>query len=329
MRKSVVLSLLLIVTLMGISFFGIAQNTVTSGNWNDPTVWSGGAVPAASGTVNVNNPLTINTSLSPTGTCTFNSNATDQPGGTAYTFNPAAGTNTITISAATTVTFEGGTAGTPNSFNSGTIDIYGTLILGHTDFNNSANLNVTIKAGGTLIINGDLTYKNNSGTFNIDGALIVNGSFIVQTGSVVVAGTGTIFTTGVLTSNGGSTILGFPNDCPVGPCSGATLSCTFTNTISPTSKTICSGSTAGTLTATTNGTTPTYQWLSSTDNITYANASGTSTNSTYVTPTLAVTTWYKVQITASSCTSTSAPVKVTVLGGGGWLGTITGCCIIH
>ena len=192
--------------------------------------------------------------------------------------------------------------------------------MGHTDFNNSANLNVRIRAGGTLIINGDLTYKNNSGTFIIDGALIVYGAFVVQTGSVVVAGTGTIYTTGVLTSSGGSTIFGFPNNCPVGPCSGATLSCTFTNTISPTSRTICSGSTAGTLTATTNGTTPTYQWLSSTDNITYANASGTSTNSTYVTPTLTVTTWYKVQITASSCTSTSAAVKVTVLAGGGWLG---------
>lgn len=314
-------SLLLIFPLVGLSFFCIAQNTVTSGNWNDPTVWSGGAVPAASGTVNVNNPLTINTSLSPTGIWTFNSNATDQPGGTAYTFDPAAGTNTITISAGKTVTFEGGTSGTPNAFNSGTINIYGTLILGYTDFNNSANLNVTVESGGTLIINGDLTYKNNSGSFIINGNLIVYGDFIVQTGSVVVAGSGTIYTTGILTSNGGSAIFGYPNDCTVGPCSGTTLSCTFTNTVSPTSKTICSGSTAGTLTATTNGTTPTYQWKSSTDNITYANASGTSTNSTYVTPVLTQTTWYTVQITASSCTSTSAAVMVTVLAGGGWLGT--------
>jgi hypothetical protein len=314
--------LLFVLPLVGVSFIGTAQNTVTSGNWNDPSVWSGGAVPLPAGTVNVNNPLTIDTNLSPTGTWTFNSNTTDQPGGTAYTFNPNAGTNTITISASTTVTFEGGTVGTPNAFNSGTIDIYGTLILGYTQFNNDANLKVTIKPGGTLIINGDLIYKNNSGTFTINGALIVYGKFDVQTGSVVVAGSGTIYTTGTITSNGGSTIFGFPTDCITPPCSGTSLACTFSNSFAPTSKTICSGSTAGTLTASTNATTPSYQWLSSTDGITYSNASGTSTNSTYVTPTLTLTTWYKVQITSSgpTCTSTSAATKVTVLSGGGWIG---------
>src|SRR5262245_44913574 len=110
------------------SVVAFAQNTVTSGDWTDVSVWSGGAVPAAGGTVNVNHPLTIDASLSPTGIWTFNSNATDAAGGTAFTFNPAAGTNTITIAAGATVSFEGGTSGSPNSFNSGTIDIYGTLI---------------------------------------------------------------------------------------------------------------------------------------------------------------------------------------------------------
>lgn len=304
-------------------FPSFSQNTVTSGNWSDPTVWSGGAVPSAGGTVNVINVLTLDASLSPTGPYTFSSNAIDQPGGTAYTFNPNAGSNTITISAGATVSFEGGTSGTPNQFNGGTIEVYGTLILGYTQLNNSGSLNITVESGGTLIINGDLVNKNNTGTFNIDGALIVNGNFTNQTGSITVGGSGTINTTGTLTSNGGSTIFGTTNDCNVGPCSGSNLACTFNSTISPTGKTICSGSTAGTLTSVNTATTPTYQWLSSTDGVTYSNASGASTSATYVTPALTQTTWYKVSVKSASgpCTSISAAVKMTVLTSGGWMGT--------
>lgn len=300
-------------------------NTVTSGDWTDGSVWSGGTQPAASATVNVNHPLTINTNLSPTGVWTFNSNTTDQPGGTAYTFNPTAGTNTITIASGATVTFEGGSSGTPNQFNSGTIDIYGTLILGYTDLNNSGNLNVNIRAGGTLIVYGNLTNKNNSGTFAVNGALIVYGDFNNSTGSVTVSGSGTIDTTGKIFSNGGSTVFGTTNDCNQGPCSGTALLCSHLNYISnpanTTNKTICSGLTAGTITANGTGTSPTYQWISSTDGTTYSNASGTSTNQSYVTPTLTQDTWYKVRKTVSGCTSTSAALKVTVLTGGGWIGT--------
>ena len=318
--RAFALSLCSLLTISG----AFAQSTVTSGNWTDPTIWSGGAVPAASGTVNVNNPVTINTNLSPTGVWTFNSNATDQPGGTAYTFNPGAGTNTITIPAGVTVTFEGGTAGTPNAFASGTIDIYGTLILGYTQLANSGNLNINVKSTGVLIINGDLTNKNNSGTFVVDGAVIVNGNFDNQTGSVTVSGTGTIDTTGSLTTTGGSTVFGSTNDCNHGPCSGSTLACSFDNYLSPSTATVCTGTSTVTFTsdpvATGNApSSPSYQWQSSTDNITYSNV-GTNA-STYTTPTLSQTTWVRVKITSSACTSTSAASKVTVLAAGGWLGT--------
>jgi hypothetical protein len=299
------------------------QTTQTSGNWSDPSIWSGGAVPAAGGTVNVNNPVTIDGNLSPTGAWTFNSNATDQPGGTAYTFNPGAGTNAITVNSGSTVTFEGGSSGTPNAFNSGTILIYGTLVLGYTQLNNSGNLNITIEAGGTLIINGDLTNKNNAGTFTVNGTLIINGNFDNQTGSITVGGSGTINTTGSITTSGGSTVFGSPNDCTTGPCSGSTLNCTFTNTITPGNKVFCSGASGTTLISTNSATGPTFQWLSSTDGVTYANAPGVSTNSTYITGTLTQTTWYKVKVTGTgpSCTSTSAEVKLTVVNGGGWLGS--------
>ncbi|MDO6432705.1 T9SS type A sorting domain-containing protein [Flavitalea sp. BT771] len=317
MKQSLIFSCLLMFTIAS-----FAQNTVASGNWSDPTIWSGGATPAASGTVNVNNPLTLDASLSPTGKWTFNSNAIDQPGGTAYTFNPNAGADTISIDSAMTVSFEGGTSGTPNLFSGGTITVYGTLILGYTQLNNSGSLNVIVEPGGILIINGDLINKNNSGTFDINGALIVNGNFTNQTGSITVGGSGTINTTGSLTSNGGSTIFGTTNDCNTGPCSATALACSFTNTITPVSKNICSGSTAGTLTSVNSATSPTYQWLRSTDDVTYVNASGVSTNSTYVTPALTQTTWYKVKVksTSGSCTSVSAAVKFTVLPGGGWIG---------
>jgi hypothetical protein len=317
MKQSLIFSCLMMFTIASFS-----QSTVTSGNWSDPTIWSGGATPAASGTVNVNNPLTLDASLSPTGTWTFKSNAIDQPGGTGYTFNPNAGSNTISVDSNVTVSFEGGTSGTPNQFSGGTITVYGTLILGYTQLNNSGSLNITVEPGGTLIINGDLINKNNTGTFNIDGALIVNGNFTNQTGSITVGGTGTINTTGTLTSNGGSTIFGTTNDCNTGPCSATALACSFTNTITPAGKNICSGSTAGTLTSVNAATSATYQWLSSTDDITYVNASGVSTNSTYATPALTQTTWYKVKVKSTSgpCTSFSAAVKFTVLPGGGWIG---------
>jgi len=271
----------------------------------------------------VNNPVTIDQNLAPTGPMTFNSNATDQPGGTAYTFDPNAGSNTITVSTGSTVTFEGGTSGTPNTFSSGTIEIYGTLILGYTQIVNSGSLNITIETGGTLIINGDLTNKNNSGTLTVNGALIVNGNFANSTGSVTVGGTGTINTTGSITTTGGSTVFGSTNDCNTGPCSGTTLACTFTNTITPASKVVCSGSSSTTLTSNNSATGATYQWLSSTDGVTFANAPGTSTSSTYATGSLTQTTWFEVKVKTTSgggCTSTSAATKITVLSGGGWLG---------
>jgi hypothetical protein len=316
MKQLIVLTGLLIALTMP----AIAQTTQTSGNWSDPSIWSGGSVPAANGTVVVNNPVTIDATLAPTGSMTFNANATDQSGGTAYNFNPNAGNNTITINSGSTVTFEGGTSASHNTFNSGNILIYGTLILGYTDFPNNSNLNVTIEAGGTLIINGDLSNKNNQGTFTVNGALIVNGNFGNNTGNVTVGGTGTINTTGSLTTTGGSTVFGYQNDCNTGPCSGTSIACSFGNTITPASKTVCSGTSGVTLTSTNGATSPTYQWLSSTDGVNFANASGTSTNNTYVTPAMTQTTWYEVTVKTASCTSTSAPIKFTVLNGGGWLG---------
>jgi hypothetical protein len=294
----------------------LAQTTLTSGQWTDATVWSTGVVPVPGGTVIVNHPQEILSDLAPTGTWTFNANATDLPGGTAYVFSPAAGTNIITIASGVTVTFTGGLC----DFTSGQLDIYGTLILGNTELGNSGNLNVNIKPGGTLIINGTLTNKNNSGSLVVGGTLQINGNYDGQTGSTSLTGSGSFTATGSITTSGGSTVFGQTNDCGTGPCSGATLVCGHANAISPSAVTLCTnGST--TLTANSTGTTPTYQWESSSNNSTWANAAGTSTNSTYSTGALVASTYYRVQKTVSGCTSPSASVLVTVLTGGGWIGT--------
>jgi hypothetical protein len=314
---------LFVLALVGISFVGVGQNTVTSGNWSDPSVWSAG-IPGANSVVNVSNPLTIDQNITiTTGTYNFgyngasavSVNVTDPPVGTAYTLTSVTSGGSLIIWAGTT-TFEGAA-----SIDNSTLWVKAgaTLVVGPLTIANGT----TVIIDGTLIVNGDFTNNNNGGgTMTVSGTVIVNGNYSAPVGSVALSGSGTFTTTGTIITTGSSAIFGQTNNCTVGPCSGTTLTCTFTNTISPTSKTICSSSTAGTLTANTNATTPSYQWLSSTDNTTYSNASGTSTNSTYVTPTLTLTTWYKVQITVSgpTCISTSAATKVTVLSGGGWIG---------
>ncbi len=261
--------------------------------------------------------MTIDTNLSPsTGTWTFNSNATDQPGGTAFQFNPTGGT--ITISTGVTVTLEG-----TSTINGPTVFIYGTLIIGATQLSNNGSNNIVVEPGGTLIINGDLTDKDNSGSFVINGALIVNGNLDNQTGSVTVGGTGTINTTGTITQNGGSTIFGSGNNCNVGPCSGTNLTCTFSNAISPNGGAICSGSNTGTLTANSTGASPSYQWQSSTTSATtgFTDISG-ATASTFAGTGLTQTTWYSVKKTVGGCTSSSAAIQFTVLPtAGGWVGS--------
>ncbi len=89
-----------------------------------------------------------------------------------------------------------------------------------------------------------------------------------------------------------------------------------TITIQPVGTTLCSGG-GYTLSVTATNGTPglTYQWFNSTDNITFAAIPG-ATNSTYTTPALTLTTYYKVTVAASGngCTTiTSSEASVIVL----------------
>ena len=293
-----------------------AQNTVSSGNWSDPSVWSTGVVPTGSSTVNVNNPLILDQNVTiSTGTYNFFQNVTDLPGGASYGLTATTVGGTLDIKAGTT-TFGGSALDNSTLF----VRSGATLILGPTTINNNAS--ITIEVGGTLIINGDLTNNNNGvGLFTISGTLIVNGNYLAPVGSVDVSGSGQFFTTGTITTNGSSNVFGSTNNCASGPCSGRNL-CSFTNTIAA-DQTICSGSTPAVLTGATSAGSPAYLWESSTASSTsgFAAASGTNNAATYSPPSLTQTTWYRRSVTSGGCTGITVAVQITVPAGAGWNGT--------
>src|SRR5207249_177763 len=86
------------------------------------------------------------------------------------------------------------------------------------------------------------------------------------------------------------------------------------NTVTAT-QTICSGATHAALTGSTptggNGT-YTYLWESSTDNITFAPATGTNNSIGYTPGALTQTTWYRRTVTSGPCTNTTAAIQITV-----------------
>ena len=314
---------LFLVSLLGIVTHVSAQtNTVTSGNWNDVTVWSPSVVPVNTTNANVNHPLTINQNVTlSTGDYTVNSNATDLPGGTAY--NLSVGAQGV-FDVYGYVVFEGTASTTGGGPNDATVIVRNgaTLVLGATSINNKSI--ITVESGGTLIINGNLTIDDNQGSFTISGTLQVNGNLSIPQGNIQIDGTGDVFTTGTVFSTGSSIIFGSTGDCDSGPCSGRNLCSTFDNVIGS-NQTVCSGSTPALLTnIDSDGVSgaAVYSWEQSTT----TSSSGYTTISlaaaaTYQPPAVTTTTWFRRVITDASCTGTSAPVKVTVIPGGGWIGT--------
>lgn len=291
-------------------------NTVSTGDWNDASVWSTGTIPGGATTVNVNNPLILNTNLTiTTGTYNFFQNVTDVSGGSAYSLTATTSGGTLDIKAGVT-TFEG----TMNLDNSNLFVRNGaTLIVGATTVNNQSH--VTIESGGTLIINGNLDNNNNgTGTFSIAGLVQVNGNYSAPVGSVSLSGSGDFFTTGTISTTGSSDVFGSTNDCGTGPCSGRNL-CGFANAIGST-QTLCSSGTPTGLTGNAVAS-PTYTWESSTTSSTsgFGLASGTNNTQNYTPGSLTQTTWYRRKVLSGSCTGISPPIQISVLpAGGGWKG---------
>ncbi|MBL7859420.1 MAG: T9SS type A sorting domain-containing protein [Cyclobacteriaceae bacterium] len=297
----------------------IAQTTtVSSGNWNDASVWSPATVPTANTNVDVTIPVVLNQNITiGTGDYFFFQNVTDLPGGTNYTLTANTAGGILDIKAGTT-TF-GGAA----TFSNSTIIVRNgaTLILGATNINNGTTL--LIEAGGTLIVNGTLTNSNSGGSFTINGLVQVNGDYDSNNGNLDVTGSGDIFTTGTIFNQGSSTVFGTNNDCGAGPCSGRNL-CSFSNTISA-SQVLCSGTSPAALSGNAVGS-PVYSWESSTTSSSsgFALASGTNNTQNYTPGVLTQTTYFRRKVTSGGCTGISPPVTVAVLPlAGGWKGTTT------
>jgi Secretion system C-terminal sorting domain len=316
------LVLLFLVCLSGFGDVAMAQtNSTTSGNWNDINVWSTGVVPVNTTNVNVNHPITINQNIAiTTGDYTVNSNATDLPGGTA--FNLSVGALGI-FDVYGYVVFEGTGSTAGGGPNDATLIVRNgaTLVLGTTSINNKSI--VLVEAGGTLIINGNLTIDDNQGSFTIQGLLQVNGNLSIPQGNIQIDGGGDVFTSGTVFSTGSSEIFGSTGDCDTGPCSGRNLCSTFDNVIGA-NQTLCSGSTPALLTNLDNDGVSggaVYSWEQSiaSSSSGFTTISG-ATTSTYQPSALAVTTWFRRVILDAACTGTSAPVKMTVIPSGGWKG---------
>jgi len=94
-----------------------------------------------------------------------------------------------------------------------------------------------------------------------------------------------------------------------------TVNPVITNNTVSSAQIICSGSTPAGLT----GTTPmggdgsyTYLWQSSTDNVIFATAAGTSNGQNYTSESLTQTTYYRRTVTSGGCSTTTGLIKITV-----------------
>lgn len=292
-----------------------AQTSIAGGNWNETAVWSTGIVPTATSTTNANHPLILDTNISigSGGTYTMNNYVTDLSGGSAYTLTMTGGTLEVVSD---TTTFEGAASFTNCTVivRSGAALVIGTMTKGN-------KTDITVEAGGYLIVNGDLNNGDGQGTFIIHGIVKVQNNYTSTGGSIEIGGNGDILTGGTITTpQNSSTVFGSRNDCNFGPCSGRNL-CGYRNVIGS-NQALCPGSAAVPLTSSESpGTGATYIWQSSTTSEVTGFTEAGGASETFPPGIVPQSTWYRRQVTKSGCISVSTPVKITVLPTNGWKGT--------
>ena len=187
-------------------------NTSTTGNFNNSSIWNNG-VPTNSGISTINDPVTINQDITIEGCCTANATFIDNAGGSQYKAEiKTAGIFTIQAD----VTFEDEVKFSNNS--SGSVN--GSAIFTTGDLLLENNATLYISHDSKLIVNGNLTIKNNIGIQN-DGELIVNGDIDASNNSTVF-GSGSLDATGCVSFNNSASIFGSSSDC---------CNCTFSTSL--------------------------------------------------------------------------------------------------
>ncbi len=206
------------------------------------------------------------------------------------------------------------------------LNIYDTLVIRGSL--TVANEGIVVKPGGLLVVLGDFTSTTSGGAkLQNDGNVVLVGEFVHWEGTISGGPNLYIYDDTPFVDSAGAP---FPNnteneqdlaanDPPLKDfMDGLGVTCGFGNVIAA-SQFVCTGSTAATLTGNVvSG--ATYRWQSSITSATtgFSNTAITTANFSPGVP--AVTIWYRRQVTLSGCTSTSAAVKITVMGAGGWTG---------
>ncbi|MGQ7946090.1 beta strand repeat-containing protein [Flavobacterium sp. WC2509] len=285
-----------IVLLFFVSFVNAATITSTGsgGLWSSPSTWIGGVVPTAADDVIVASGssviLDVNISIGSGITYTFNGNVTDN--GT-HTLTNSVATGTLIISNNSTTTIGGVVSIDQMTI---TVNSGSKLITGAMSISGSGSSTVTIN--GALIINGDFTVKK--GTINVSGYVFVNGNYATENANANVTGTGSFDTSGSITTQGSSQVFGSGGDCAGPGCSGTSLGCSATNSITPSNQVLCSGNTSSQpiTFSTTSASYSITRWEKTTDLVTFTPIAFTGS----ILPSQTVTqdTWFRVVFTSTS-----------------------------
>ncbi|MDX2188567.1 MAG: hypothetical protein SFY32_01775, partial [Bacteroidota bacterium] len=298
--------------------------TTASGLWGTASNWSRGTLPTSSSNALIDRAMTLsgtaititasstsyvytingvlNTPSGNTSSVYLNSGNVSgtatidfrQDGTFRCTSSCASGTNAVTIGSTA-----GGSGGNPvnNLIIRSGATVY---VFGDVEFNQ--NSSVLIEPGGALIVNGNITNKNNSDNITVNGILSVSGLASNNSNGIIV-GSGSISAGSFNNGGGGATIFGSSTVCGSN-CSMSTpiANCTSTTSTIAASQSICSVATPSALTASvtvpSTGSGYFFQWQVFT-NSGWSGAPGTNGSITTVSSTSLISTYQPTTITAS------------------------------
>ena len=185
--------------------------------------------------------------------------------------------------------------------------------------NNTTVCNVS---GPGIVVSGNITDATMSYAWTRNNTINVTGTNSGNSGNIAAGGTFSLNPT-LTNTTAVSQIVQFTITPSSNGCVGSPI--VISITVAPTvtagtiaaNQTICNGADPAAFTQTTaaTGVNLSYQWQSSTDNLSYSNISS-ATSSTFDSGTLTQTTWFRRVVTSTvngtSCSATSAAISVTV-----------------